>query len=260
MLQSTAVARRTALVFLGGAAATACIAARTAKQLTVEDVIDRNTRARGGAAALDRVRQVSIDVEIDEGGQKLNGHYAATRDGLARIDVYADGKSVFSEGLDAEGGWFWNGKEIKASNAGGVAALRNGADNNVLGWHRFQGRGHKLTLMPEERIDATSYPVVEILYSTGQRSYFYLDPRTWLAVRRRDERAYHPDVDPTKQRVETRFSAFERVAGVLAPHLDQDFDLAANKLLASHRVLARRVNPELASDHFDRHRRAPVSW
>jgi hypothetical protein len=203
---------------------------------------------------------VSIDVEIDEGGQKLNGHYAATSNGLARIDVYAAGKSVFSEGLDADGGWFWNGKEIKTSNAGGVAALRNGADNNALGWHRFEARGHKLTLMPQEMIDAISYPVVEILYTTGQRSYFYIDPKSWLVVRRRDERAYHPDVDPTKQRVETRFSNFERVAGVVAPHLDQDFDLATNKLLASHRVLARRVNPELSEGYFDRKRRAPPSW
>lgn len=260
MSQSTAVARRTALVFLGGVAASACFAVRAAKSLTVDEVLRRNTVARGGAAALDRVRLVSIDVEIDEGGQKLNGHYAATSDRLARIDVYADGKSVFSEGLDAEGGWFWNGKEIKTSNAGGVAALRNGADNNALGWHRFEARGHEFSLMPEETIDGTAYPVVEILYTTGQRSYFYLDPQTWLAVRRRDERAYHPDVDSTKQRVETRFSNFEHVEGVVAPHLDQDFDLATNKLLASHRVLARRLNPELSEDYFDRHRRAPVGW
>ena len=77
------------------------------------------------------------------------------------------------------------------------------------------------------------------------------------AVRRRDERAYHPDNDQTKQKVETRFSNFVAVDGVLAAQLGTDYDLATGKVLSTNRTLAWRINPQLDADYFHRDRRAP---
>ncbi|MEO5612605.1 MAG: hypothetical protein ABIT68_07595 [Sphingomicrobium sp.] len=254
--------RRAALFAVGSAAACAPLRIAPAA-LTLDEVIRRNTRARGGAAALDRVRALQIDVEIVEGGQTLNGHYAANDAGMVRIDIYAGAKNVYAEGVDGVGVWRWTGgsKPAQPSTATGAAnALTNGAENHLFGWHRFAGRGHKLALMPPQLIDGVAYPVVEVRYSTGHVSYFYVDPVSWQAVRRRDERAYHPDNDQTKQKVETRFSNFVAVEGVLAAHLGTDFDLATGKVLSTNRTLARRINPRLAADYFDRDRRAPPGW
>ena len=228
----------------------------------LSEIIRRNTLARGGAAALDRIRALQIDAEIVEGGNTINGRWTATPQGRVRVDIYVGGESAFSEGVDEAGAWMWEGgtKPPAPSVDAGRAALLNGAENHLIGWHRFAERGNRLKLMPETVIDGAQLFVVEVTYATGQVSYFYVDPVTWHTVRRRDERAYHPDVDPTKKRVESRFFDFQAVDGVVASHRSTDIDLATGKTLANDRVIARRVNPDLASNHFDRARRAAATW
>ena len=224
-------------------------------------IINKNTRARGGARALDRMRAVLFDVEINEGGQKLNGRYAASKNGLVKVDIYVDGKYVGGEGIDRAGVWTTGKNGPEPSVATGAAnALLHGAEDKLYGWHRFAARGHQLVLMPPQTIDGFTYQVVQIRYSTGHVSYYYVDPRTWQAVRRRDERAFHPDVDQTKQKVESIYSDFRAVGGVVAPHADTDIDLATGKVLATHPVLRRQVNPDLPADYFDRNRKPPASW
>jgi hypothetical protein len=260
-LLSTRLCRRGLLRASALSAAALCVPIRAAApNVGLAEIIRRNTLARGGAAALDRVRSIAVDVEIVEGGQALNGRYAANDQGLVRIDVYAAGKLVASEGIDSNGVWILGKDGPEPSVAVGAAnALLHGAENHLFGWHRFADRGHKLALMPTSTIDGTPYHVVEVRFSTGHVSYFYVDPQSWQAARRRDERAYHPDVDQTKKRVESRSLDFRSVDGVVAPHRNEDYDLATGKLLAENRVLSRRLNPALAADHFDRDRRAPAS-
>jgi len=217
-------------------------------------IIARNTRARGGAAALDRVRSCLIELDIDERGQVIHARYAADAAGLVRIDILAGGNLVYREGVDRRGGWFWDrgAAAPQPSNAQGTSALLNGAENHLFGLHRFAARGNRLRLMPSERIEGRACPVIEIRYRTGQLSYFTVDPATWLLIRRRDERAYHPDADLTRQRVETRFSDFQRVGGVVAAHRDIDVDLATGATLATHQVTRRVINPSLPDGVFDR--------
>lgn len=246
---------------LGGCAAQAAVQGVEPAAATIEQVIARNTEARGGAAALDRVRSVLIEVEIIEGALTLNGRYAANDKGMVRIDVYAAGKLVASEGVDTSGVWILGKDGPQPSVATGAAnALTNGAQTHLFGWHRFADLGHKLSLATPETIDGVTYPVVKVVLATGAPSYNYVDPATWLVVRRRDERAYHPDVDLTKKRVETRFSDFVSVEGVVAPHRNVDLNLADESVLSTNRVLSRQINPQLPADHFDRNRRAPATW
>lgn len=254
--------RRALLLALGITIASACVAQTASAPLTLSEVVQRNTDARGGAAALDAAKAIAVDVEIVEGKQTLNGRYAANTDGMVRIDIYMGGKNVYAEGVDREGVWLWKGEgAAEPSKATGAAnALTHGAENHLFGWHRFAERGHKLALMPSETIDGISYPVVEVRYSTGHVSYFYVDPNSWLAVRRRDERAYHPDVDPTKKRVESRFYDFEKSDGIVTSRRSIDVNLADGSTLSTNRTLARRVNPALGADYFDRSRRAPSDW
>ena len=254
--------RRAMLGVTLAAAACAPMKVALAGPLTLDEVIRRTTRARGGAKALDRVRSLRIDVELSEGGQVLTGPYAADVAGLVRVDIYAGGKNIYSEGVDRDGVWRWTGGPGPAepSRAEGAAnALTNGAEQHLFGWHRFRERGHRMALMPAETIEDATYPVVKVGFTTGQTSYFYVDPVTWQAVRRRDERAYHPDNDQTKKRIESRFFDFVAVGGVVEAHRSLDIDLATGKTLASSRVLERLITPTVPPDYFDRDRRAPAS-
>lgn len=230
-----------------------------AQAMDLDEVVGRNVAARGGTAALDRIRACRIAVDIVERGQQLHGRYAADasdpRGTLVRIDVYAGGTHVGSEGVDRAG--VWNRGPGDAAPTPSVAtgaanALLHGAENHLFGLHRFAGRGHRMRLMPGERIDGVDHPVVEVVYATGHTSYFYVDPLSWMLVRRRDERAYHPDVDQTRQRVETRFTDFQTVEGVVASHRQIDVDLADGTELSTNQVRERLLNPAFPSGFFDR--------
>ena len=63
--------------------------------LTVDDVIDRNTRAMGGAAAIEAVQSIEVDLHIVDPGFEVDGIYRAARPGRMRIDVQAGGKHCF---------------------------------------------------------------------------------------------------------------------------------------------------------------------
>jgi len=244
---------------LGGALAATLLPKRLPAQPPssgLEALIARNTEARGGAAALDRVHACLIELDINERGQTIRGRYAAHEDGLVRIDIFVGGNLVYREGVDRAGVWQWPGDAAapSPSNADGAAnALLHGAENHLFGLHRFRERGHQLRLMPSERIDSIEYPVIEIVYSTGHKSYFYVDPATWLFARRRDERAYHPDVDTTRQRVETRYLDYQAVDGVVAAHRNLDIDLDTGAVLSTNQVTRRTLNPVLLPTNlFDR--------
>lgn len=243
--------------FLGAAAASALLPAglRAQPVPTIAEYVARNVAARGGAAALDRVRSCLIELDITERGQTIQGRYAADAAGLVRIDIFAGGNLVYREGVDRQGVWLWPTSDAapRPSVAEGAAnALLHGAENHLFGLHRFAERGHRLRLMPAEMIDGVAYPVIEIVYSTGHISYFYADPATWLFARRRDERAYHPDADTTRRRVETRFSDYQAVDGVLAAHRNVDIDLATGNQLSVNQIRSRTLNPPLPAGLFER--------
>lgn len=221
----------------------------------LDDVIGRHVAARGGAAALDRVTQCRIKLDITERGQTIQGNYAADIAGLVRIDIRVEGKLVYREGVDRKGVWLWPDGEAqpKDSTATGAAnALLHGIEGNLVGLHRYASRGNRLSLMPEELIDGVRYQVVEVKYKTGHVSYLYIDPVTSMIARKRDERAYHPDVDQTKARVESRYLDFKTVDGIVSSDRNEDFDLRTGKLLSVNQVTAREWNPGIAAEVFER--------
>lgn len=239
--------------FLALVAAGAC----EKQDLSLADVIAKHTEARGGAEALDRIKSAAIEVEINENGQTFPIRYCAIADPkpFARVDVIIDGARVYSEGVDSQGVWLWEGGEPQAVASiaeGSANALIHGVESNLVGLHRFAERGHTLALAPRETIDSVEYYVVEVTFSTGHKTYFYIDPASWLITRKRDERAYHPDNDQTKQRVESRFSDFQEADGVVHSNRNEDVDLNTGKVLSTNRVLKRTVNPDLPEGLFER--------
>jgi hypothetical protein len=229
--------------------------AQQAAALTLDDVIAHNTEARGGAEALDRVRTCWFDIEISENGQTFPIRYYASLDRLTRVDVVIDGQRAYSEGVDGDGVWLWEGGAPAAQPSvaeGSANALLHGVESNLVGLHRFRERGAQLELAPQEVLEGVNYHVIACTYSTGHLTYFYVDPNSWLITRKRDQRAYHPDVDATEQHVESRFSDFQTVDGVVAPHLNEDFNIDTGAQLSTARVLARRLNPDLPEGLFRR--------
>ena len=198
-------------------AATSLSACTTAAP-SLDALLRSHTAARGGAEVFDAIENLRTEVEIIEPTFTVRGDYRA-RDGAMRIDIYADGARVFSEGVDSEGSWQQNGEgaPVTATSDEGRAALLHGIEFNLFGLHELKARGHSLSLAGAEALDGATYHVIRILLSDGFETFLYLNSETLMIERRRDVRALHPDADPTKQLIENQYLDFTPRCGIMSP-------------------------------------------
>ena len=221
---------------------------------TVEEVIDRNTRAMGGEKAIEAVQSIAVDLHIGDPGFEADGAYRSARPGRMRIDVKVEGKHVFTEAFDGDHGWQWEGEGTTTveATAKATAALRHGVElpGHLYGLHELRQRGHRIDLVGREKIDGVDYYALQVTLSDGYATTLYLDPKSWLITRRRDLRPLHVDIDPTPTTIEQCMSDFRQVAGVWFSFSNTETDLQTGKLLETTTVRAITINPEIGGEIF----------
>jgi hypothetical protein len=222
-------------------------------ELTVDEVIDRNTAAVGGRAAIEAIRSIEVDLHIADPGFEADGVYYAARPGKMRIDVSVAGKHVFTEAFDGQDGWEWNGKESKPASAKATAALQHGVElpGKLFGLHELKQRGHQVELVGREKIDGTNYYALGLTLKDGYRTTLYVDPTNWLITRRRDVRPLHVDIDPTPTTIEQRSSDFRAISGVQFAFAGSETDLKTGKVLETSQIKSIKINPPIDPSFFE---------
>jgi hypothetical protein len=222
--------------------------------LSIDEIIERNTQAMGGRAGVEAVQSIEFDLHIADPDFEVDGKYRATRPGRMRIDVLAGGKHIFTEAFDGARGWQWKGAAIEEASSKGAAALRHGVElpGKLFGLHELRQRGHRVDLAKREAIDGTNYYALRITLADGYTTTLYVDPSSWLITRRRDVRPLHVDVDPTPTTIESLFSDFRKVDGLLFAFVSTDLDLATHKILETTTVRSIKLNPQFDPAIFDR--------
>ena len=221
---------------------------------TVEEVIDRNTKAMGGRAALEAVQGVEFDLHIADPTFEVDGTYFAARPGKMRINVSAEGEHVFTEAFDGQKGWQWqrkNNAEKPASDKA-TATLRHGVElpGKLFGLHEMNARGNQVELIGRENIDGVNYYALRLTLSDGYTTKLYVDPTSWLVTRRRDVRPLHVDVDPTPTTIEQRSFDFRTIGGVQFAFASTETDLQSGQVLETTTVRSVKVNPPLIPSIF----------
>ena len=224
------------------------------RAFTLDDVIDRNTKAMGGRAAIEAVHSIEVNLHITDPGFEANGVYYAARPGKMRIDVSVAGKHVFTEAFDGERGWEWNGKESKPASEKATAALQHGVElpGKLFGLHELKQRGHQVDLIGKENIDGINYYALGLTLKDGYRTTLYVDPKSWLITRRRDVRPLHVDIDPTPTTIEQRSWDFREIGGVRFAFAGSETDLKTGKVLETSQIKSIKVNPTLDPSFFEK--------
>lgn len=232
-----------------------------ASKLTLAELIRRHTKARGGASRLDAVHALSTDVAITEKGSTVQAHYSCNDSPAWRIDVYAQGKHVFCEGLDSGGPWLWPSADSSPHDAVPDARKTGiqGIEFNLYGLHRFAARGHVLSFDGREFLDGVDYYVIKVVMKDSYETYLYINPTTWMIDRRRDFRAFHPDIDPQKAYAEKRYSDFRTVMSIVWPFFEKQVNWKTGAEVNSTLVKNIVYNPKLKAGELTRSYRAPES-
>ncbi len=227
----------------------------SAGDLTLAEIVKRNTDARGGEDAIEAIEALELEIRIEEPTFVVSGIYRVDRKGRMRIDIYDQGQRVFTEGYNNTLGWQWQGGEERATRASesGEAALRHGPQlpGHIVGLHEMAHRGHHVELKGRERLDGVNYYVVKITLDDGYSMFYFIDPESWLIVRSRSFRAFHPDVDPQEKWHETHYIDFRNVAGTQKPYTTTSLDIVTGDVVGTTTIKAVRVNPELDPAIFD---------
>jgi len=223
--------------------------------LILDEVIERNTNAMGGRAAIEAVKSIEVDLHIVDPGFEVDGTYRAMRPGKMRIDVKANEKHVFTEAFDGEQGWQWKGEgNPEAASSKATTALYHGVEypGKLFGLHEIKQRGHHVELVGRENVDGINHYVLRLTLKDGYTTSLYVDPKSWLITRRRDVRPLHVDVDPTPTTIELLNSDFREIAGVKFPFATTDTDVKTGKVIETTTVKSIKVNPPIDPTIFKR--------
>jgi len=245
---------RNLIFFLVGSVLTVALFGCNRTATTTDEVIDLNTKAMGGRAAIEAIRSIEVSLHISDPGSEVDGIYYGARPGRMRIDISVAGKHVFTEAFDGRRGWEWNGKESKTTSPGATAALEHGVElpGKLFGLHELRQRGHQVELVGREKIEGINYYAIAVTLKDGYRTTLYVDTENWLITRRRDVRPLHVDIDPTPTTIEQRSSDFRTISGVRFAFAGSETDLKTGKVLETSQVKSIKINPPLADALFEK--------
>lgn len=210
---------------------------------SLDDLIACNDGAVGGDA-LRAIQRVEYALRITEPTFQVDATYSADRDGIARIDIFAEGERVFSEGWDGNAGWQLPQGETtpQPTSEEGGAALRHGLEQPGHLWTLRDMPRHGHTLQEDEAADAADGErAVHLTLRDGFESWYWIDTETCLITRSRTFRAFHPDVDSTRTWIETRYTDFRRQDEVVRAWTSHSLDLATGDTVGTAQILDLRT-------------------
>ncbi len=222
--------------------------------MKLENIIENHINAIGGFRIFNELRSLQTEFHLVEPTFEVDGIYIAERSGQMRVDIFSNNVRVFSEGLNNSEGWQLpqDAKVSTPTSSDGTRALLHGIENHLFGLHELSLRGHHLELMDKEIIGDIDYLVIRITYSDNHSISRYINPANWLVELSRENRALHPDIDPTETVIETQYSDFRKVNNLLKPFYEKTINLTTNDTIQTTMVKQLTVNPSIDPNIFKR--------
>ena len=93
-----------------------------------------------------------------------------------------------------------------------------------------------------QRVRAQMFDKIAVRYNDGYTAEFYLDTATHLIALVREHKPMHLAVDPAKQTIETQFSDYRPVSGVMIPFAAREINWKTGEELAHSTVTAAIIN------------------
>jgi hypothetical protein len=213
----------------------------------ISTILARHADARGGIAALDAVQAIEVDRRIEEGRRKYTTQYVATHDGRMRLNVFQDSDIVFSEGFDGKSAWQRRGRLEPADDMPdwALAAVKRAVRHNLYALHQLAATGTKFTLTGRERVSGGLYYwVIEATDPDGYKRRLFIDPNTFLITRVQETSALNPDRTNYPTELDTYFSDFREVDGVIFSFKSEIFGDEAGQAVQTTDANQIVVNPE----------------
>ena len=184
---------------------------------TVDELVAKNLKAKGGADALKAIQSVRFEgrLVVNQGQLELKYTEVKKRPGYVRTDAVLQGMNLI-QAYDGTGGWkvfpIFGRKDPEQMSADEAKSLVEEAEigGPLENWKE---QGKTLSYLGTEDVEGTAAHKIKVVRKNGDISYVYLDPDYFLEIRVIDQRTEQG----AKVEVETDLGDYEKVGGVFFP-------------------------------------------
>ena len=197
-----------------------CAAAAHAQ--TVDELVAKNLEAKGGAQKWNEIKSVKMTGKITMQGNELPLLVYAKRPNFNRQEItLPDGKVV--QAFDGTTAWVINpmmgSNTPQAVPAAAADMMKNSADfDGAL--LNYKDKGHTIEFVGKEKVSDKEVYHLKVTMKGGHVQHYFLDAASGIEVKTSAE------VDlgtGTKQALDTEMSNYQRVNGIMIPHLVKQF-------------------------------------
>ncbi len=158
----------------------AAMCASVASAQSVDELIQKNIEARGGAARLAQVTSVRIKRIYGTFGGNIPVTITKKRSGLYRTDQAMPGRPTVIRGLDAAGAWeSIDGKVARRPSEQEIEVREFDADFDGM-LMDYKAKGHTVTLAGREKTGGIDTYKLTVTLKSGAVRHVYLDAATFL--------------------------------------------------------------------------------
>jgi outer membrane lipoprotein-sorting protein len=202
--------------FARGLLAVVALAAPLAAQ-TVDEIVAKNTEARGGLAKLKAVKSVKMTGRMTVGpGMEAPVVMEMKRPDKLRLDITVQGMTL-SQAYDGKQGWqinpFGGGKNAEPMSPEDLKIAEEQADMDgpLVDW---KAKGHKVEFISKEKVEGTDAYKLKVTLKNGNVRYMYLDADSYLDIKGEEKRT----VRGTERETEQTIGDYKEVGGLMIPH------------------------------------------
>ncbi len=164
-----------------------------AKKATIDDLVQKQVQAQGGAAALaaitDQVSKWEAKFTYPMGDSIVNTTMdmiiTYMRPNKIKFEMYnPDASTASATVFDGTTGWqYMMGQGVREMIQAEMDENHALAETWIDGWHDYAAKGIKLELLPDTTLDGKLFTVVRMADRFGNVSKNYCDPQTGLVMR-----------------------------------------------------------------------------
>lgn len=191
--------------------------AQEPRQLTVNELVDKNIAAKGGAEAIQSLKAVRVAgrMLVNSGQIELSYVQTKKRPDSVRVEATLQGLTLV-QAYDGAQGWqispFSGRKDPEKMSADDIKSLVEDADiaGPLVDW---KAKGSEVEYLGLEDVDGTMAHKLRVKRKNGDTAYVFLDPDHFLEIRIVSQRLEHG----AQIEVETDLGDYEKVGGVFVP-------------------------------------------
>jgi outer membrane lipoprotein-sorting protein len=183
---------------------------------TVDELVAKNIKAKGGAEKWKAVNSVKMSGRMTVQGMELPLTIYAKRPNLSRQEITLQDKTMV-QAFDGTTPWTINpmmGSDTPQEITGPQGDMMKSDADFDGALMDYKTKGHTIDLVGSEKLDGKAVHHLKVTKKGGNVQHYYLDAETGLELKTTAE----IEQGGTKQTIETELSNFQPVEGILVPH------------------------------------------